>query len=277
MNVCRNTQPIVFQYIEEHFPKIDTSVWLYSAYKLNIMLSDGLAAIMNDRNDIYNTFSGDLLFFGPQEIHHGRILRQGVYKYIEILIPTDLFPDLKEFHALFGDTSENRTNIISPKINDRANILTIAEKLTELIKNPKTKAEYELLGNLAELLKITCDLYGKKDNGNQRIPHVLHNAIQFIKEKHAENIQISDVAAASNCSTSYLSRIFKKHIGRSPYCYLLEYRLFTAEKLLRNGCNVTEAAMLSGFSDSSAFIKCFKRSFGITPYQYVKQGRSRDV
>ena len=273
LKVNRNAQDIVFQYIELHYPQTDTSVLLYSAYKMNIMLSDGLAAIMNDRNDIYNTFSGDLLFFGPQEIHHGRILRQGLHKYIEILIPTDFLPDLKEFHALFSDTSEDRTNIISPKTNDRSNILAIAEKLIGIIKNPQTNAEYDLLGNLIELLNISCNLYSKKDKGNQKIPHVLNNAIEFIKKKHSENIQIPDVAAASNCSTSYLSRIFKKHIGKSPYCYLLEYRLFTAEKLLRNGCNVTEAAMLSGFADSSSFIKCFKKSFGVTPFQYIKKER----
>ena len=256
--------------MEVHYPQIDTNVVLYSAYKLNIMLSDGLAAIMNDRNDIYNTFSGDLLFFGPQEIHHGRILRQGIHKYIEILIPTDFVPNYEQFHSLFNDVSERRTNIISPKINDRTNILAIAEKLTEIIKNPQANAEYDLLKTLFELLNISCDLYSNRDNGNQKIPHVLQKSIQFIKERHSEDIQISDIAAASNCSTSYLSRIFKKHIGKSPYCYLLEYRLFTAEKLLRNGSNVTEAAMLSGFSDSSTFIKCFKKSFGVTPFQYKK-------
>ena len=157
LKVNRNAQDIVFQYIELHYPQTDTSVLLYSAYKMNIMLSDGLAAIMNDRNDIYNTFSGDLLFFGPQEIHHGRILRQGLHKYIEILIPTDFLPDFKEFHALFSDTSEDRTNIISPKTNDRSNILAIAEKLIGIIKNPQTNAEYDLLGNLIELLNISCN------------------------------------------------------------------------------------------------------------------------
>ena len=103
---------------------------------------------------------------------------------------------------------------------------------------------------------------------NQNTPATLQNAINFIRESFSENIQISDIAAASNCSTSYLSRIFNKHLGKAPYCYLTEYRLFFAEKLLRNQFNVTDVASMSGFSDSSVFIKHFKKSFGITPLKY---------
>ena len=89
LRLFKDAKEIIFRYIEASFPITDTAVAIYDTYKLNIMLSDGLAAILNERNEIYNSFSGDLFFFNPDEIHHGRILRQGVHKYIEILIPTE--------------------------------------------------------------------------------------------------------------------------------------------------------------------------------------------
>lgn len=271
LSIFKDTKPIVFKYIQTHYPLMDTEVFLYDAYKLNIMLSNGLAAILNNRNDIYNTFSGDLLFFGPEEIHHGRILRQGMHKYIEILIPTEYFPNYKAYHSLFNDTTEKRTNLLSPAPKERAVILSLAEKIGDKIEHPSFEDDAKLFADLIEVLKICVKLYNQREeNINQNIPVILETAIQFIRKEFSENIQITDIAAAANCSTSYLSKIFKKHTGKSPYCYLTEYRLFMAEKLLRNGGTVTDAAALSGFCDSSVFIKCFKKTFGITPLKYKK-------
>lgn len=264
----KNIKEIAFRYFEVDFPIKDTEISIYDTYKLNIMLSDGLAAILSDRTDIYNSFSGDLLFFSPCEIHHGRILRQGIHKYVEILIPTEYFPNFKSYYTLFNDNSDKRTNIISPAPEQRAAILSLAEKIVHAIKYPSD--DISLLSDLVELLKICTNLYSNKEKNdtNQNIPPIIRNAINYIQENFSNNLQIEDIATASNCSTSYLSRIFKKHLGKSPYCYLTEYRLFFAEKLLRNQFSVTDVALMSGFGDCSVFIKRFKKSFGMTPLKY---------
>ena len=268
LRICEDIKEIVLRYFEVDFPIMDTGITIYDTYKLNVMLSDGLAAILSERNAIYNSFSGDFFFFAPSEIHHGRVLRQGTHKYIEILIPTEYFFDSQSKYALFNTDSEQRTNSLSPAPRDRAVILEIAERIVNAIKKPSD--DIALFSDFIELLKICIRLYGEKEkaNTNQNIPATLRKAIHFIKETYSENIQMADIAAASNCSTSYLSRIFKKHLGKSPYCYLTEYRLFVAEKLLRNQFSDTDVASMSGFCDSSVFIKRFKKSFGITPLKY---------
>jgi len=268
VRIFKGIREIIFRYVQVDFPIMDTDTVIYDSYKLNIMLSNGLAAVLSDRSDIYNSFLGDLLFFGPSEIHHGRILRQGIHRYIEIFIPTEYFPDFKSYDELFNDKSDTRTNILSPAPKERAVILSIAEKIIKTIKGSPDSVS--LFSCLIELLKICTCLYENKEKSymNQNIPPTLQNAVGFIQENFSENIQIVDIADASNCSTSYLSRIFKKYLGRSPYGYLTEYRLFVAEKLLRNQYSVTDAASMSGFCDSSVFIKRFKKSFGTTPLKY---------
>ncbi len=271
LTLLQGTKPIVFEYIEREYPLMDTSVALYDTYKLNIMLSDGLAAIMNDRNDIYNTFSGDLLFFDPSEIHFGRILRQGIHKYIEILIPTEYFPNFTEYHSLFKSDSEGRSNLICPPPKERAALIAIAHKMAFFTTQPENTDDSDLMTLFSELVKISVRLSAQKGSGMiANMPATLERGIDFVKKEFASDIKITDMAAAAGCSTSYLSRTFKKQLGRSPYAYLTEYRLFAAEKLLRNGATVTDAALLSGFGDSSSFIKAFKRSFGITPKKYKK-------
>jgi len=270
LRIFRDIKEIIFKYVETHYPLMDTGVVRYHTHKLNIMLSDGLAAVLNDRNDIYNTFSGDLLFFGPAEIHHGRILRQGIHRYIEILLPTEYFPSCEAYNALFNDASPERTNLLSPAAPDRAEILALAEKILCKLRDPASCSDSVLFADLIALLETCSRLYRQRNTGQNspNIPPTLQTAIAFIRREYADKIQLSDIAAAANCSTSYLSRIFRRYMGKSPYGYLQEYRLFVAERLLRNGSSVTEAAFASGFSDSSVFIRCFKRSFGLTPLQY---------
>ena len=266
LNVYKDAKPVEFKYVEVDFPIMDTEIAIYNAYKLSIMLSDGLAAVLNERSEVYNTFSGDLLFFSPDDLHHARILRQGVHKYIEILIPTEYFTSDRAYSRLFCD--EKRTVLFSPPPKERQMIISVAERIIGKIKSPCGE-DIRLMSELLELLNVCDAVYSKKDNTN--IPATLQNAIDYIRKEYSENIQISDIATAVKCSPSYLSRIFKNHIGKSPYCYLVEYRLFVAEKLLRSGSTVTEAASMSGFCDSSVFIKCFKKAFGITPLKYKKK------
>jgi len=250
LSIYKGAKPILFRYIESHYPLMDTEVVIYDAYKLNIMLSDGLAAVLDERGDVYNTFSGDLLLFSPPDTHHGRILRQGTHKYVEFLIPVEYFQGDLSYTSLFCD--EKRTVLLSPSLSQRQEILSIAEKITNGIKESCRGGDIRIFSYLLELLGLCDTLRGEKRS--EKVPAVLRNAIDFIKKEYSENISITDIASFVNCSPSYLSRIFKKHVGKSPYTYLTEYRLFVAEKLLRNGASVTDAAMTTGFCDSSVFI-----------------------
>ena len=58
--------------------------------------------------------------------------------------------------------------------------------------------------------------------------------------------------------------------------YLLEYRLSKATTLLTSSeHNITEIAELTGFCDSSFFIKMFKKKTGVTPNAYRKDHKNK--
>jgi len=164
------------------------------------------------------------------------------------------------------------------KIVDNFNeeIKYICDKLFNILRMNGKNAGFHAYSAFLMLIS-ELDMY---DIDEHRDNHIIKNGLmnsvsKYISDNLSENLDIkslaeiiADIAAVSNCSTSYLSRIFKKHLGKSPYCYLTEYRMFVAEKLLRNQFSVTDVASMSGFSDSSVFIKRFKKSFGITPLKY---------
>lgn len=275
LRIHKDIDAVIFKYNERYFPETDTELNLYNKFKLNIMLTNGLAAVLNKRNDIYNTFCGDMLFFSPAELHHGRVLRQGIHKYVEILIPTDtfdlIFPNYKMNLEIFNENGQNRTNFVSPKPEDREKILLFAEEIKNAVSEESKINDIELFMLLVEIINLGNKIYSKRDKQlSDNVPAVVEKSIDYMKEKFAENITIEDIANKLNCSSSYISRVFKKHTGKTPYAYLTEYRLFKAEQLLRGGESITTAALMSGFCNSSVFIKTFKKSFGITPHKYKK-------
>ncbi|MBR3932629.1 MAG: AraC family transcriptional regulator [Clostridia bacterium] len=53
--------------------------------------------------------------------------------------------------------------------------------------------------------------------------------------------------------------------------YVINCCLRKAIKLITEGETEYEAAVCSGFSDSSSFIQCFEKTFNQTPIQYIKK------
>ena len=70
---------------------------------------------------------------------------------------------------------------------------------------------------------------------------------------------------------STAERLFREYIGLTPLKYITEKRFDKARALLKCGKNVTEAALESGFCDSSYFILQFRKRYGITPNAFRRQ------
>ncbi len=94
-------------------------------------------------------------------------------------------------------------------------------------------------------------------------------AVDVIRARFAEPIDVDDIAAACGTSRFHLSRLFKAATGASPYRFLIDVRLEESARLLRRGRSVTDAALSSGFSDLSRFARMFSRRYGCLPKAYA--------
>ncbi|WP_270166118.1 helix-turn-helix domain-containing protein [Paenibacillus sp. SYP-B4298] len=73
----------------------------------------------------------------------------------------------------------------------------------------------------------------------------------------------------------YLSRVFKKHIGRTFSEYMSDYRMKQAKRLLETTTlKIADIGEQLQFNNTSAFIRSFRKYAGMTPGQYREQ-RSR--
>ncbi len=84
-----------------------------------------------------------------------------------------------------------------------------------------------------------------------------------------EEFSIDTMAERMNMSRSSFYRKLKAITGMTPVDYLKNFRLEHAARLLLEGARITEVALMSGFTSSSYFSKCFKAKYGQNPKEYA--------
>lgn len=97
------------------------------------------------------------------------------------------------------------------------------------------------------------------------------NARAFIV-KHLDNdITPADLANELGVSLRQLQRIFKEELDITPNTFVTTLKMEEASILLKTSDkNVSEVAYAIGFSDPAYFTKVFKKYFGKSPKEYMK-------
>ena len=138
----------------------------------------------------------------------------------------------------------------------------------------------ELVFHLLNEIKANCICEGQKkegrtDEGDSNIKAI----INYMDEHYMEQMDLSTVAAAFNYTPTYLSRMFKEHVGRNFYQYLQNVRLMNCVEEMKEDENVRlmECALNHGFPNAKSFIQTFKKTFGCTPSEWMKQGKKSPI
>lgn len=91
----------------------------------------------------------------------------------------------------------------------------------------------------------------------------------YIKEHHAKNITLTDIAKKLGYDYNYMSRYFKKVFNMTFSDFVNIYRLETAIKLLEEtNKSITDIVYESGFQSIRTFNSFFKNKMGMSPTQY---------
>jgi AraC-like DNA-binding protein len=104
-------------------------------------------------------------------------------------------------------------------------------------------------------------------------PHFVRSAEKYIRENATEDLTIQDIADYARISERSLYQGFNRFLGMSPMQYLKNYRLELARHLLSGGKDarfVTDVAMSLGFTHLGKFAGDYKRRYGETPSQTLR-------
>ena len=114
-----------------------------------------------------------------------------------------------------------------------------------------------------EIHKEVCESYVKIMQNcrcSSRYSKAVQLAIDYIYENLHEKIMIADIAAKTNLSESYISRLFHKETGVSISTYIINKRVEAAKNLLiYTDYSTSDIPNFLNFSSESHFISTFKK------------------
>jgi YesN/AraC family two-component response regulator len=101
---------------------------------------------------------------------------------------------------------------------------------------------------------------------------LVKRAVAWLSRNHARDLSRWQLAEAVNASEDYVSRVFQRELGLSPWEYLGRYRVHKARELLRaTDDSVKAIAARVGFHDQAYFCRVFRKLTGVTPHEYRQE------
>lgn len=107
---------------------------------------------------------------------------------------------------------------------------------------------------------------------SQKQSEMITQVLEYIHENYKDNaLSLISVAEAVGMNSTYLSTYFKEQTDENFQSYVNELRLEKSLELLSNlELTVGEIAVAVGYTNSSIYIRNFRKTFGDTPGEYRK-------
>jgi signal transduction histidine kinase/DNA-binding LacI/PurR family transcriptional regulator/AraC-like DNA-binding protein len=100
---------------------------------------------------------------------------------------------------------------------------------------------------------------------------LVKRAVAYLHQNYDRPLARWEIANAVGASEDYLSRVFHRELGLSPWDYLNRYRVEQAKQLLRRTNNAIGAiASQVGFKDPLYFSRVFRKMTGLSPSAFRK-------
>lgn len=245
-------------------------------YEIFVFLSGNANYIIEGKT--YKLRPGDILLTSEQDIHRPEIFSGKPYERFVIWLSLDFFDHIKDFgedlSACFTDAANKDYRLIRPNEHRLTKLKKIINQLDHLKNNDTFGNKAMAYAHIIEFLVQMSQAYF--DTPDSVVNDVteddkINQIIAYIIENIAEDLSLDHLSKNFYISKFYLSKRFKQYTGLSLYQYILKKRLTIARNMLSQGVPVIESCHRCGFSDYSNFLKVFKREFGCTPTNYVKQ------
>jgi LacI family transcriptional regulator len=176
-----------------------------------------------------------------------------------------------EIAVLAGDTDDLLCNIASPRISSvelachkigRA----ACDMLKSIMEGGPVPQKPELIPPLRVIARHSTEILAVEDRDLAQI-------VQYIRDRAAEGIRVSDILRAFPISRRSLEQRFRNILGRSPAEEIRRTRLQHARKLLvETDMSVAEIATASGVCSGAQLASAFRRYLGIRP-SALREGR----
>lgn len=167
---------------------------------------------------------------------------------------------------------------------DAADLAWLLRRVDEEMRGAGRAGQSIMLAQLAQLLFVQTlrtylasapagDAGWLRGLGDRRLAPVLSR----IHAEPARAWSLQDLAQIAGMSRTAFAVRFRGVMGMPPLAYLTNWRMLLAERALRGGASIAEAAEAIGYTSESAFSNAFKRALGTAPGRHRNASRHREI
>jgi AraC family transcriptional regulator len=154
-------------------------------------------------------------------------------------------------------------------------ILLVEEGITAEGIRERLKAEdYQVKQVDLRLFRHVSKITARYSSTLQAVDRKLDAAMKFAQKNFRRSPTLDEIAQHSGLSMCYLSRLFTARFKTTPKKVMMELQIQEAKRLLAQGLQPHQVAVLLGFGTSSHFGNRFRSTTGMTPTEWaMRQSR----
>ncbi|WP_338765603.1 AraC family transcriptional regulator [Massilia sp. METH4] len=211
----------------------------------------------------YDSQPGDFVLFNPEDDHDGRGGTEDGFRYTIWYVPEEFITS-----GVTADGPARERYFSKPHVTDAEMAERFSRLSISLAETPAESLRVESL-MLAFLGTMLCR-HGERPESTVMArldagAAALARAKDYIRTCYANDMTVSDLAAAAGLSRAHLTRAFSAAYHMPPHMYLNAVRIAQAQARIRLGMPLALVALECGFADQSHLTRRFKGSVGVTP------------
>ena len=229
-----------------------------------VYIKDGNVGVSADER-IYNLCTGDIIFHKPMEFH--RIWTNddnGPRLYVLTFeIEGDAVKKLENVSRSLDEAEKIMLERCMDKGKKAFNFCR--SRQIESVADDRLCQEYCNALEDFLLLNASVDCSESLPAESTSGTKLFSDIVLYLRDNIGEKLSLEGIAERFFVSPSRIKKMFAKYSGLGVIAYFNNMKMLEAQKLLREGLNVAEAAERLGFSNQFYFSSVFKKTVGMTP------------
>lgn len=267
---------------------LELEKWKFPSHKHNfyelIFIKKGAGHhIINGTKFLYQT--SDIFLLSPKDEHYFEIKSKTTFEFIQFTEQLFLEKNSQQESSHWKKSIENvlyypntlPQDIIHKK-SDRLKLFHLQALLQQEYHQKDLYSRQIVLGIFNAMLLIIARNLHLQSKSQKQLPsseeEKISKMLSYIRQHMMEKEKVSLKAIANKffISENYVSIFIKKHTGLSIKRLIIETRLKSAERLLKqSNYTISEIATQLGFTDTAHFSNTFKKYKGHSPSFFRKR------
>lgn len=235
----------------------------HNEYEIYMFLKGDSTYVVEEKN--YSLSPDDMIIIRKHDMHRVFHNNPAEYRRIVLFIAPEFFSSFgcREYEKAFSTNACNIGNKINSKTVHSSGLYDAVMRLKIYSNNFSEIYTPIVCSTMIEILYLINKIssFDMAESINKPIRNVIH----YINDNFTNEITLDMLCELFYISKYHLCRIFKEATGLTVQGYIKQKRLTMVDELVKEGRTLTDAAMLSGFSNYSSFYRAYVKTYKRNP------------